>query len=516
MGKRKRQAVILIHGIGEQRPMDTLRAFVDTVWTKDPSIHHEKAGHQVWSKPDGVADSYELRRISTPQNKEGVLTDFFELYWAHLLEDTSYGHVWSWGKTLLLRPPSKVPPALRSAWWLVVGMLVASAFFGLTTYDGWDERPMWQSLFLSVVLAPLAGVIVVKIVGDAARYLHVAPSNIQARHAIREAGVKVLTALHDPERDYDRIIVVGHSLGSVIGYDILSHTFARMHGEHHHGAKKIAALEVLEALARDPKAKTDEVQAAQHAYWHEMRENGARWLVTDFVTLGSPLTHASLLLARDRAELAEKQEARELPTCLPRLERSQRAKKEVLRFSYEPGAKKAGAFRIPDHAAVFAPTRWTNLYFPSTLVVVGDIVGGPLRGEMGAHVRDVAVSTTLRSGVLSHTLYWTGPGDGTDRDHVVALREAIRLADPMAPAVHLPSSAGTEASEPASSAESEPSGSEPSETPAPAAASAAEATLATPPPSERVPAHGNGAGDASAPVEETREESAASGPSAGT
>ena len=30
-----KQAVLLIHGIGEQRPMETLRAFVDEVWSQD-------------------------------------------------------------------------------------------------------------------------------------------------------------------------------------------------------------------------------------------------------------------------------------------------------------------------------------------------------------------------------------------------------------------------------------------------------------------------------------------------
>jgi len=35
MLKDKKQAVLLIHGIGEQRPMDTLRGFVETVWTSD-------------------------------------------------------------------------------------------------------------------------------------------------------------------------------------------------------------------------------------------------------------------------------------------------------------------------------------------------------------------------------------------------------------------------------------------------------------------------------------------------
>src|SRR5437764_393830 len=57
--------------------------------------------------------------------------------------------------------------------------------------------------------------------GDAARYLHVAPPNIQGRRQIREAGIDLLEKLHQ-SGEYDRIILVGHSLGSVIGFDILT------------------------------------------------------------------------------------------------------------------------------------------------------------------------------------------------------------------------------------------------------------------------------------------------------
>jgi hypothetical protein len=35
---RMKQAVVLIHGIGEQVQMDTLRGFVDAVWTTDSSL----------------------------------------------------------------------------------------------------------------------------------------------------------------------------------------------------------------------------------------------------------------------------------------------------------------------------------------------------------------------------------------------------------------------------------------------------------------------------------------------
>ena len=40
-----KQAVLLIHGIGEQRPMDTLRGFVDTVSTKVRPIIKSSAMH---------------------------------------------------------------------------------------------------------------------------------------------------------------------------------------------------------------------------------------------------------------------------------------------------------------------------------------------------------------------------------------------------------------------------------------------------------------------------------------
>ena len=108
----KKQAVVLIHGIGEQKPMDTLRGFVDAVWTRHSAIHHKYAGSGLWSKPDKVSGGFELRRLTTPQNAAAIRTDFFEFYWAHLMEGTSYGHVFAWARSLLLRRPSTVPKQL--------------------------------------------------------------------------------------------------------------------------------------------------------------------------------------------------------------------------------------------------------------------------------------------------------------------------------------------------------------------------------------------------------------------
>src|SRR5690606_29229619 len=54
----------------------------------------------------------------------------------------------------------------------------------------------------------------------AERYLTPDPGNIAARTAIRTEGLTLLRRLHEVGI-YDRVAVVGHSLGSVIGYDVL-------------------------------------------------------------------------------------------------------------------------------------------------------------------------------------------------------------------------------------------------------------------------------------------------------
>ena len=201
MPKRSaRQAVLLIHGVGEQRPMQALRGFVETVWKTDASVHHEYSVATVWSKPDTVSKSFELRRLTTGQNKSGVLTDFFELYWAHLMPGTTLGHVLSWARILLLRWPWKVPRALLGVWLLLVVVALAAGFLLAQTVLPEQyvvlEIPKWASGLAGTLLAALVIPVINNVVGDAARYLNAAPSNIQRRHEIRVNGVKVLEELH--------------------------------------------------------------------------------------------------------------------------------------------------------------------------------------------------------------------------------------------------------------------------------------------------------------------------------
>ncbi|MCH7903477.1 MAG: hypothetical protein IH944_02790 [Armatimonadetes bacterium] len=469
MDNKDKQAVLLIHGVGEQRPMETLRGFVKTVWSDDESVHHPYGVDTVWSKPDTISDSFELRRLTTGQNADGVRTDFFEFYWAHMMEGTSAAHVIAWARIILLRWPWKLPGHLVLTWTLIVGLILVFAY--LVFMRSLPEHLQFEILressarVVSALVALVVVPVIKKVVGDAARYLNATPGNIKRRQEIRTKGVDLLQKLH--EAGYKRVIVVGHSLGSVIGYDILTYAWA-LHNRTADKDKdhpKLGALEsdlaarkfrsdayedrrskaldqlkldqdagkfkpgdykarervVLDKLEQDPVAgefNAVKYQIRQREVLRELTENGLTWRVTDFVTLGSPLAHAEILMAKHGEDLDRKQNDREFPICPPVLEDG--------RFSYKPPGQ---AHRAPHHAAVFGLTRWTNLYFPTHFVIHGDQIGGPVSRIFGRGVRDVPVSTHKRLGFFSHTLYWN-PGSSTHTaSHIDELRNALNLLD---------------------------------------------------------------------------------------
>lgn len=417
--------------------MDTLRGFVDAVWVTDSSLRNsDKVPSQVWSKPDGISGDFELRRLTTAENREGRRTDFFEFYWAHMMEGTQVGHLLAWARLLIFRSPARVLEQLRGVWYFLVGVTVAVLLAFIAFWIWGDNLAGWVKPTVTAVgtaLWALVGAFVVKkVVGDAARYLHVAPTNIESRHRIREAGIKLLDTLHK-SGSYDRIIVVGHSLGTVIGYDILTHYWAKCNDVFDPVAKpQVIQLERLEQLARNPNGSdfAPRYQAVQSEYWSELRASKNPWLVTDFVTMGSPLAHAVLLLARTENEFIRKKDEREFPTCPPTLEDVLVAPKQRQeRFSFE-----RDGHWVPHHGAVFAPTRWTNLYFPCHATIWGDLIGGPMVPAFGPGILDLRVTTRLQRGLFTHTLYWKLPKScpgGSELDSIKNLRAAMRIC--MAP-----------------------------------------------------------------------------------
>lgn len=431
--RRSRQAVVVVHGIGSQRPLSTAKGFTDAL----------AQGSARFSKPDLLSKSYELRRFQLPRTRRRPRTDVFELYWADKVPGTTLGHTTAWLRSLLSRRPKDVSERLRPVAylvWAVAVLLAVAGVAGVTAIgiDGfsrlWTDATVvlqiaWVSAALSILGGAATGFLVHSL-GDAARYLEAKPDNIAVRQAIRSGGVSLLRRLHE-EGSYDRIVVVGHSLGSVIAYDILQrywHEVYRQHGTPLAvDQAELAELERTVAAARDDPAAVDPdgYRQAQRAVWSENRRLGFRWLVTDLVTVGSPLAHAGTLLARSPGHVTQLQQELELPTCPPHLDGDGITRRDRYLVDGEQRS-----IRVLTHASLFGVTRWTNLYVPAPALVLGDAIGGPLAPVFGPGVKDVAVTTApwwRRRTPLAHSSYWRLPTKPGAASPVADLVEAVDL-----------------------------------------------------------------------------------------
>ena len=180
-----KQAVVVIHGMGEQAPMATLRSFVRAIWETDLSLTRKapdkdkvrrmdggETVNRAWIVPDTRTGSLELSRIATPAGDFGARTDFFEFYWADIMAGTTFEHVKAWVSGLLLRWPHQVPTGMRRAWvilWLLVILTAGTAamgIFGLTS--GEDQAPpdaAWIALSRLIGFGIVTAVAIVAMVG---------------------------------------------------------------------------------------------------------------------------------------------------------------------------------------------------------------------------------------------------------------------------------------------------------------------------------------------------------------
>jgi hypothetical protein len=372
---------------------------------------------------------------------------------------------------------------LRAFWrTLVVSLLVGAAFAAIDRYwyldHAWAETLLkaWPWALNSPWSVPIAcGVIGIYLavngaflqpyLGDAARYFRGSPANVAVRRAIRKEAVDTLDRLHTSGK-YDRIVIVAHSLGCVVSYDMLRAYFSRVCDE----LPPVALL--------DP-----EFSDIDHATWQpetiaspgdkrQLREKARllvaniagvtvklpieerrfkSWLVTDFVTLGSALSHAYFLMCEEakddgddaegaagapgdaaqndghqrlRRDFKRRVEEREFPTCPPK----QLDNDGLLAF--DNWKTKTRQFH---NGALFGLTRWTNIYFPIEQIFWGDAIGGPLAPIFGRHIVDVPVSTKQAGGAdfFTHTAYWDvdREPDTYNAPHIVALRDAVDLAE---------------------------------------------------------------------------------------
>jgi hypothetical protein len=163
-----------------------------------------------------------------------------------------------------------------------------------------------------------------------------------------------------------------------------------------------------------------------------------RWLITDFITLGSPLTHAEFLMAASRQDLEKRQQDREYPTSPPL--------RELLDPNYLADARRVGfpigtppkllafPFGVNEwqlhHASPYAAVRWTNIYDPAVLVAFGDLISGPLAPVFGPAIidRDLRKLRHRQSWCFTHTKYWSMPSNCAHVPlHIEELRNALDL-----------------------------------------------------------------------------------------
>ena len=428
--REPRQAVLLIHGIGEQRPGATARSIADALFGPGRYL----------SKPDRVSGSYELRRLQLIRDKESNLprTDIFELYWGHQIRDTKLSQVIRWLLGILRRPYRNVSSGMRGIWFLtrvalVLAILTVVLLAATIGADGLAAlgsnvtaiaKLSYVSLAFTLASSAATGWLVHGL-GDAARYLSSHPDNVAARTRIRDAALEVLRRVHTDHR-YHRVVVAGHSLGSVVGYDSLMFYWSEVAAKHARPATpNNAPVAAYEKAA--PSATGVDQQQLQYALWTGLRANGVPWLVTDFVTLGSPLAHAGTLIADGPDDARRLQQARVLATCPPEVDQ------KTGRYSYDQrylSTEGVPSIRVLHHAALFGPTRWTNLYSPVRAGVLGDVVGGPVAPTFGAGVVDRAVTYSralVRRTILAHTSYWR-PDPAAGANGALALfQDALRL-----------------------------------------------------------------------------------------
>ena len=425
---------------------------------------------EVWSKPDNRTGSLELRRITTRQSRtsaaypEGARSDFYELYWADLSAGSTLAQIENWLVGLLWRNPlTSVPPRVRLAWlllWLVsIALVVLAAASSLPAHDSrWDWPPFswmagwpsWAWALVTLGLGFVSARVLLPYAGRVVRYTRATPDNIAARAAIRERGLALLKDLHCAE--YDRIIVVGHSLGSILAYDLVSHFWASRSGARTvvEGSAEFARLRDAEAAVRDVEQHApgalERFEAARRALMDALRsrptpQGGAedeRWLITDLITLGSPLAHAEFLMTAGRRDLRRRKETREFPVSPPvreLLDPKLIAAAEAAGMPSGPGRPRLMSFAFGGgrwqlhHAAPFAVVKWTNIHDPSRFVFCGDLISGPLAPVFGRGIRDVDLATLRgRSWRFTHTRYWTAGRGARGMAPLKALREALDLA----------------------------------------------------------------------------------------
>lgn len=439
--QQQRQAVVIIHGIGNQFPMETAREFVENL-KDDNDI--------LYSSPDREANFFETRRLSL----SGKNSDFYEFYWANLVSEPSSSDLREWLRVLLFKkkPSERAKKLVAVSRIVIVLLLLLFGYFLVKDvskscdeegFSAWNTGAFTITTFLIIrFLLPRINLKVAQTVGDAVKYLTPSPQNIESRYKIRQKGVDLLKKLHEKKDRkgnllYSRIVIVGHSLGSVVGYDIITNLWHDYIYDYAPAKAPVLQpiLDQMSTLISDNHKNEgkrqfplDTYNQLQQLLFTEIKSLENPWLISDFITVGSPLCHGAYIMAKDYAQFDRRTNYRELPLNPPKIE-VKRVGDAIVKdytkaIAYDDDVKdKSGndvTMKIINHSSQFSFIRWNNIYFNN------DYVGGDLNYYFGEGIKNhrfVPKGSFSKKNIpcSSHTNYW----DKNQTDTTALLRKLL-------------------------------------------------------------------------------------------
>ncbi len=228
-------AILVIHGIGEQNPFDTLDDFSRGVIKKySEQGYAVEASHLCATRHSGGEDWVE-HYISLGLTRGGVRrqVDLHEFYWAYMTEERiSLAEVMEWMNKTIDKAigASSLPKKLQDKYHEHGGMCFTGIalpikvliwFFSLFDFLPTSWQPMLKKVrdwfgthFQDYIVGYLGDVAIYTATDEKSRYYRI-------RQDILASGQALLEAILKEER-CDRVVIAGHSLGSAIAYDMLN------------------------------------------------------------------------------------------------------------------------------------------------------------------------------------------------------------------------------------------------------------------------------------------------------
>ncbi|MBI4548532.1 MAG: hypothetical protein HY707_11155 [Ignavibacteriae bacterium] len=227
-------AFLVIHGIGEQNPFETLDSFTRGLVKYLQSQHipftmEHKLAERTGARSTKWIESYV--RLSDGDN----FIDVHEYYWAYMTEEQiSPGEVFEWVQKALSGAMSyyrqneelrkKYEGGPRPYWWRLLSIMrwmrywywLVRLLLFLLPEHGWLKslRERVEKWATHIIVGYIGDIAIYTTTDEKSRYYKIRQEILAESLTLLEAVLK--------QKEYDRVVIAGHSLGSVIAYDTLN------------------------------------------------------------------------------------------------------------------------------------------------------------------------------------------------------------------------------------------------------------------------------------------------------